>query len=92
MARKRLHAVVSGMVQMAGFRAFAHRAAATLRVDGFVRNLPDGDVEVVAEGEETLLQVLVDRLREGPRSARVTGVKVSWDSPAGEPPGFRIAW
>ena len=92
MARKRLHAVVSGMVQMVGFRAFAHRAAATLRVDGYVRNLPNGDVEVVAEGEETLLGVLVDRLREGPRAAEVTDVKVSWETPVGEPSGFRIGW
>jgi acylphosphatase len=91
-ARRRLHAVVSGEVQMVGFRAFVRREASRLRVDGSVRNLPGGDVEVVAEGDQAALGVLLDRLREGPPAARVRGVEVSWESPAGEPPGFRIGW
>ena len=92
MAVRRLHAVVSGEVQMVGFRAFVHRQATRLGLDGRVRNLPNGDVEVVAEGDEQTLRALVDLLREGPRAARVMGVDLSWEEPAGEPRGFRIGW
>jgi acylphosphatase len=92
MAARRLHAVISGEVQMVGFRAFACREASRLGLNGRVRNLPTGDVEVVAEGDEPTLRVLLGRLREGPRAARVTGVDVSWQDPVGEPPGFRIGW
>jgi len=80
------------MVQMVGFRAFVHREATRLGLDGYVRNLPTGDVEVVAEGDEAVLRALLDRLREGPRAARVAGVDVSWEEPAGERRGFTIGW
>lgn len=77
---------------MVGFRAFVHREATRLGLNGHVRNLPAGDVEVVAEGDEQLLRALVDLLREGPRAARVMGVDLSWEEPGGEPRGFRIGW
>lgn len=80
------------MVQLVGFRAFVHREATTLGLDGYVRNLPTDEVQVVAEGDEAVLRALVDRLREGPRAAQVTGVDVSWEEPAGEQRGFRIGW
>jgi len=84
--------VISGMVQLVGFRAFVHREATKLGLDGHVRNLPSGEVEVIAEGDEAALRALADGLREGPRAARVTDVDVSWDEPAGERRGFRIGW
>ena len=92
MGVRRLRAVVAGEVQMVGFRAFAHRQATRLGLDGYVRNLPTGQVEVVAEGDEQTLRALVDLLREGPRAARVMGVDLSWQEPVGEPRGFRIGW
>jgi acylphosphatase len=63
---------VAGRVQGVGFRFFAERTARELGVTGWVRNLPDGNVESVAEGEEDSVARYLERLREGPRLGRVT--------------------
>ncbi len=68
--------VVKGRVQGVGFRYFAERAAADLGLKGYVRNLPDGRVEVYAAGDERSLEELRKQLEEGPRAARVEGVEV----------------
>jgi len=73
------HAVVSGRVQGVFFRMFVHREATALKVCGTVRNLPDGRVEVRAEGERSSLEALLERLRKGPPRAQVTGVEADWD-------------
>jgi acylphosphatase len=67
-------AIVTGRVQGVGYRFFAERAARELDVRGWVRNLPDGSVETVVEGEEEAIARYVDRLRQGPRGARVESV------------------
>jgi len=67
---------VGGRVQGVGFRFFAARLARETGVNGWVRNLPDGRVESVAEGEEGAVARYLDRLREGPRPGRVTDVRV----------------
>ena len=67
-------AVISGRVQGVGFRFFAERAARESGIRGWVRNLPDGNVETVAEGEEEEVARYLDRLRRGPIGAKVTGV------------------
>ena len=69
-------AVVEGRVQGVGFRFFAERAARELGVHGWVRNLPDGRVESLAEGDEEIVSRYLDRLRAGPSMSRVTGVRV----------------
>jgi acylphosphatase len=66
--------LVKGRVQGVGFRFFAERAARELNLRGWVRNLPDGSVEAVAEGEEDALMRFVERLRQGPLGARVASV------------------
>lgn len=68
---QRMHLLISGRVQGVFFRATAHKTATQLGVRGFVRNLPDGRVEVVAEGEPQALQKLSDWCRHGPRGAIV---------------------
>ena len=68
--------IVSRRVQGVGFRFFAERAARELALAGFVRNLPNGAVEAVAEGEEDAIARYVERLREGPRMGRVTDLRV----------------
>jgi acylphosphatase len=66
--------LVQGLVQGVGFRYFVYRSAERLGLSGFVRNLPDGRVEVVAAGPEDALRQLEDRLRQGPSHAQVTEV------------------
>lgn len=70
------HAVVRGVVQGVGFRYFAHRAARELNLRGWVRNLPDGSVETVAEGADAAVTEYLSRLSRGPSGARVDGVDV----------------
>lgn len=72
---KRTHVRISGRVQGVGFREFTRTAASALGVRGWVRNLPDGDVELLAEGEPAALDQLRQRVAKGPRGARVDAVK-----------------
>ncbi len=90
--RKKMVAVVSGRVQNVGYRAFVLRYARALGLSGTVRNLPSGQVEVIAEGDEKTLNQLLTLLRQGPPAARVTDVSVQWGDATGTLDGFRIAW
>lgn len=67
--------VVQGRVQGVGYRYFVLRQADALGVAGFARNLPDGAVEVLAEGSEAALGDFEARLREGPAFAEVASVE-----------------
>ena len=87
--RKRIHGTVSGQVQGVFFRASTRDRARELGLSGWVRNLPDGRVEFVAEGEETTLQELLRFLRVGPPGAQVNDLVVEWSTPSGET-GFSI--
>jgi acylphosphatase len=62
-------------VQGVGFRFFAERVARRLHLAGYVRNLPDGSVEVYAAGEAASISEMEKELRQGPRMAAVTGVR-----------------
>lgn len=84
------HAIISGRVQMVGFRAFALDRALALGATGYVRNLSSGQVEVVAEGDRRLMEKFLKALREGPRGARVTGVSVTWQVPRGRHADFSV--
>lgn len=84
MAERGFTARINGRVQGVGFRFFARQTANEFGISGYVRNLPDGSLEVVAESEEDVLKEFLEMLREGPRSARVTDVQVRWGSPTGE--------
>jgi len=87
MASKRF--VVSGRVQGVGFRYFVVREAESLGLSGWVRNLPTGDVEVVAAGERALVELLESRLWRGPPHARVAHVDAS-EAEAPEGKEFRV--
>ncbi|MEO0071294.1 MAG: acylphosphatase [candidate division WOR-3 bacterium] len=85
-----LFAFVSGMVQGVFFRMFVLKEARALGLCGRVRNLPDGRVEVIAEGERERLEKLVERLHQGPPGAMVTGVEVNWSEYNHEYNDFQI--
>ena len=76
--------LVHGRVQGVGYRYFALKVALALRVTGFARNLPDGRVEVVAEGSEDALAELEARLAEGPGFAEVSNLERSPITPRGD--------
>ena len=78
LSKQRLHAWVEGFVQGVGFRFFVIQRASQLGLTGWVRNLWDGRVEVVAEGPKATLQNLLNRLKEGPPSASVSQVATEW--------------
>jgi len=89
----RMRAIVKGIVQGVGFRYFTvYQAQRISGITGYVRNLRDGSVEVVAEGEREKLEQLLAQLRKGPTGAHVTGVDVFWENPTGEFTNFGIRW
>ena len=81
--RRAYRYVVSGRVQGVGFRAFVADAARAEGLDGWVRNLPDGPVEVHAEGDAEALGRFEWRLWQGPPMARVDDVVAEESVPAG---------
>lgn len=84
------HILVSGIVQGVGFRYFALRHAHTLGLAGYVRNMRDGRVEIVAEGDEETVASFINRLKEGPSSAVVREVRVSDYAGPSEFRGFEL--
>ena len=82
--------MISGMVQGVLFRREITQLSRRLGVVGWVRNLPDGRVEAVAEGEKKKLDELIEFCRVGPSRARVRNVEVDWSEFKGEFQGFKI--
>jgi acylphosphatase len=77
-------------VQGVFFRAHAQKKASKLGLTGFVRNLADGRVEVVIEGEEQPVKQMVAWCHLGPSEARVEGIEVQWEAFQGEFSNFQI--
>ncbi|GAB4175312.1 MAG: acylphosphatase [Geothermobacteraceae bacterium] len=76
--KTRVHLVISGKVQGVWYRASTREAAVKLGVTGWVRNLPDGRVEAVAEGDRKQLEQLIAWCRQGPPAARVDDIVIDW--------------
>ncbi len=70
-----IHAIAEGRVQGVGYRWFVQNIATKLGIKGYVRNLPDGTVEVEAEGDTDSLDALVSEMKKGPLGAHVKAVK-----------------
>ena len=85
-------ATIRGRVQGVFFRAFTEGHARQLGVSGYVRNLPDGSVEVSAEGRKAQLELLAGHLRVGPPMSGVTEVTINWSEYTGDYKGFHIRY
>jgi acylphosphatase len=70
--------VVEGLVQGVGFRWFVARRAQERGLHGYVSNRYDGNVEIVAEGDRSLVEDLIKEVRVGPRSAHVSNLRLEW--------------
>ena len=82
--------VIGGRVQGVGFRVFAESAAAREGVHGYVRNLPDGRVEALVEGDQEAVDRVERSLRRGPAGARIEQFEVEPAPPAYRATGFLI--
>lgn len=85
-----LHAVVRGRVQLVMFRDFAQRTSRRFGITGTVKNLPDGTVEVVAQGERGELEKLLTELHKGSLLSRVDSVESEWREPTKKFDDFTI--
>jgi len=75
-----MQCVVSGRVQAVAYRVYVQDTATDLGIVGYVRNLPDGSVEVVAQADPSMLKDFVEYLHEGSLLSKVEGVAVEWRS------------
>jgi acylphosphatase len=82
--------LIAGRVQGVGFRFFAEAQAAVEGVHGYVKNLPDGRVEVLVEGDDDSVERVERRLRRGPAGAQVESFVVEAVPPSGRATGFSI--
>ncbi len=87
---RQLRLFVEGKVQGVGYRMFIYRQALLLDLEGYVRNLPDGRVEICATGEDETLEKLVNMARKGPPAAKVSSLSRNEEHYTGRFGGFRV--
>lgn len=78
---KCIHLIVSGRVQGVFFRDNTRKKATELGLNGYAKNMPDGNVEVIAEGNEEKLKELIEFIKKGPGVAKVTNIKIKHKEP-----------
>ncbi len=89
-AKKRVKLLISGRVQGVGFRFNTKRKAKKLRVKGWVKNLDNGKMKAVVEGEEKDLEKLIEWAKKGPFTAKVTDTDIEFEDYKGEFNKFKI--
>jgi len=89
-SKVRAHIFVSGRVQGVFFRQNTRLKAETLGVKGWVRNLADGRVEAVFEGEESAVNEVVEYCRHGPNSAKIENVEIHYENYKGDFFDFQV--
>jgi acylphosphatase len=92
MKKGRVHLIIHGFVQGVFYRASTCDTAMKLGLKGWVRNLPDGNVEAVFEGPIAKLHKAVEWCQEGPPGARVTKIDQEWADYSGEFSGFEVIY
>lgn len=90
MNRKRLHIFYSGRVQGVGFRYTVKSVACGFDITGTVRNLPDGRVELFAEGEHAELEEFQKAIQDSEVGGFIRNEEIAWPNPTGEYRGFEI--
>ncbi len=90
--KTRTHVYISGHVQGVFFRYETKRNAESLGVRGWVRNLPDGSVECVFEGEKENIEKILEFCKHGPPGANVTDIKINWEDYQDEFDNFHIRY
>ncbi len=88
----RAHVFISGQVQGVNFRFYTQREAQKLDLTGFVRNLSNGQVEAIFEGDSEAIHKILAWCYTGPSSASVEKVDADYEEATGEFQGFRITW
>jgi acylphosphatase len=81
---------ISGFVQGVGFRRFIHKQAMELNLGGWVRNLPDGRVEVLLQGERQEVEMLIEACGKGPFLAEIDEVDIQWEETMQEYADFTV--
>lgn len=89
---ERIHAVISGSVQGIGYRYFCQRLAQRMKLSGWVKNLPNSDVEVEVQGSAADIKTFLSELRSGHPWAHVYDIKVTTIAPLKYKTGFEIGF
>ena len=92
MRQARAHVLISGSVQGVFFRANAKEMADLYKLTGWVRNIGDGSVECLLEGDEKQVKNMIDWCGKGPAGAHVKSAEVQWEKPTGEFKTFYIKY
>ena len=89
---KRAHIIVHGYVQGVFFRHYARKTALSLGLKGYVRNMADGTVEVVAEGSKEKINELIKFCKKGTEGAEVSNVDIKFEKASNEFEGFEVRY
>ncbi len=92
MNERRAEILVDGLVQGVGFRYFVVREAEKLNLNGFVKNLPTGEVLAIVEGSEGLILELYKQMKIGPMRSSVRRHKIEWSETKNEFNGFGVKY
>ena len=92
MEKARAHLFIDGRVQGVFYRAFTRELALGLGLSGWVRNLRDGRVEAVFEGEKKVVEQAIRECYAGPPGARVSNIEVTWESYTGGERDFSVRY
>jgi acylphosphatase len=92
MNEARAHIFISGRVQGVCYRAFTRELAYNLALNGWAKNLYDGRVEALFEGEKNVIEQAIKECHVGPPGARVKDIEVHWETFVGDQKGFEIRY
>ena len=88
--QKEVYAKIHGNVQGVSFRQFARNKALELSVTGYVKNMPDGSVDIIGQGEEEKVKAFVEAISAGPEEAEVESLELVWGKPSSDFATFTI--